>query len=504
MASMALRITSNSISPRLTLTFDDAPCCRLASSSGFYGLPDQPVNNVNLSTSSASANRTRRFLSQVPLHATTAPSRETVKSQSSLSFDVVIIGAGIIGLTIARQFLLFSDLSVAILDAAVPCAGATGAGQGYIWRINKTPGAEKWELASRSHQLWVNLADSLQHQGLNPLQILGWMKTGSLLVGKTKEESTLLKAKVKQLCDAGLEAVFLSSQDLLLEEPALVLGKEGMAAYLPDDCQLDARRAVAFLEKENRNFASDGRYAEFYHEPATHLLRSGSSGEGDAVQTSKNTIFSNKAVVMAAGCWTGTLMRELIKSSNIKLDVPVKPRKGHLLVVENFNSFKLNHGLMEVGYVNHQSASLPSTASDKRSLYDAQATSVSMTATMDTSGNLILGSSRQLLGFNMDVDESIINRIWQRAAEYFPALTETSLDELKKSRSVRVGLRPYMPDGKPVIGPLPGWSNFYIAAGHEGEGLTLALGTAEMIVDMVLGNPGKVDPKPYAVDRCCT
>lgn len=44
------------------------------------------------------------------------------------SFDVVIIGAGIIGLTIARQFLLESNLSVAVVDAAVPCSGATGAG----------------------------------------------------------------------------------------------------------------------------------------------------------------------------------------------------------------------------------------------------------------------------------------------------------------------------------------------------------------------------------------
>ena len=48
---------------------------------------------------------------------------------SSHSFDVVVVGAGIIGLTIARQFLLESDLSVAVVDAAVPCAGATGAGK---------------------------------------------------------------------------------------------------------------------------------------------------------------------------------------------------------------------------------------------------------------------------------------------------------------------------------------------------------------------------------------
>ena len=45
------------------------------------------------------------------------------------TFDVVIIGAGIIGLTIARQFLIGSDLSVAVVDKGIPCSGATGAGK---------------------------------------------------------------------------------------------------------------------------------------------------------------------------------------------------------------------------------------------------------------------------------------------------------------------------------------------------------------------------------------
>jgi ribulose 1,5-bisphosphate synthetase/thiazole synthase len=47
-------------------------------------------------------------------------------------FDVVIVGAGIIGLSVARQFLMDSDLSVAIIDKGVPCSGATGAGIPYI------------------------------------------------------------------------------------------------------------------------------------------------------------------------------------------------------------------------------------------------------------------------------------------------------------------------------------------------------------------------------------
>jgi alanine dehydrogenase len=51
-----------------------------------------------------------------------------ITSSSTHTFDVVIIGAGIIGLTIARQFLIGSDLSVAVVDKDVPCSGATGAG----------------------------------------------------------------------------------------------------------------------------------------------------------------------------------------------------------------------------------------------------------------------------------------------------------------------------------------------------------------------------------------
>ncbi|GJY46694.1 hypothetical protein Tco_0435757, partial [Tanacetum coccineum] len=49
-----------------------------------------------------------------------------------------------------------------------------------------------------------------------------------------------------------------------------------------------------------------------------------------------------------------SLMQDLIRDSDIELDIPLKPQKGYLLVIDNLNSFKLNHGLMETGYVGHQ------------------------------------------------------------------------------------------------------------------------------------------------------
>ncbi|KDO58558.1 hypothetical protein CISIN_1g011027mg [Citrus sinensis] len=415
------------------------------------------------------------------------------------TFDVIIIGAGIIGLTIARQLLVGSDLSVAVVDKVVPCSGATGAGQGYIWMVHRTPGSEIWDLALRSNKLWKMLADSLRDQGLDPLQVIGWKQTGSLLIGRTPEELVMLKERVKQLCEAGLRAEYLSSSDLLQAEPELMVGEDSRAAFLPYDSQLDAMLAVAYIEKGNRHFASKGRYAEFYHDPVTCLLRSNSTGEVEAVQTSKNTLYSKKAIVVAAGCWSGSLMHDLLRETEIVLDIPVKPRKGHLLVLENFNSLKLNHASMEAGYVGHHDLTL-----HPGQVNHGQILSISMTATTDVIGNLVLGSSRQFAGFNTEVEQTIIDRIWKRAAEFYPKLRDLCLADFISNRKVRIGLRPYMPDGKPVIGPVPGLSKVFLATGHEGLGLSLALGTAELVADMVLTNPLKVDSAPFAVQgRCC-
>lgn len=451
--------------------------------------PINPNQSRNLSFSHVYGYRPASFCALKDVKS----SSSTSHNGNALEFDVVIIGAGIIGLTIARQFLIGSDLSVAVVDKAVPCSGATGAGQGYLWMAHKSPSSDIWELALRSHRLWEGLAETLRDQGLNPSEELGWRKTGSLLIGRTHEELDMLKRKVKQLSGAGLDAEYLSGADLLSMEPALLIGDNCGAAFLPNDCQLDAHSSAAFIQKANRHFK--GRYAEFFHDPVTDLLRSGSNGKIEAVQTSKTTLYSKKAIVLAAGCWSGTLLRDLLREGKTVLDVPIMPRKGHLLVIDNFSSLHVNHGLMEVGYVNHQALTL---AKDFE-----QTSSVSMTATMDVQGNLVLGSSREFAGFNTEMNEFIVARIWERASEFFPTMKEISFSDIKSSSKVRIGLRPYMFDGKPVIGPVPGLSNVFIASGHEGGGLSMALGTAEMIANMVLGSPGKVDPTPFLVQGRC-
>ncbi|CAA7396443.1 unnamed protein product [Spirodela intermedia] len=418
-------------------------------------------------------------------------------------YDVVIVGAGIIGLTVARQFLIGSDLSVAVVDARVPCSGATGAGQGYIWMANKTPGSDTWELACRGKQLWEDLAESIRRQGMDPLRVLGWMKTGSLLIGRTSGELSMLQKRVKMLNEAGLKAEYLSASALASREPSLDIGPQTGAAFLPDDCQLDALRAVSFIEQGNRSFVPEGRYAEFFNDPAVCLVRSTENGEVEAVQTSQNILCGRRAVVIATGAWSGFLDRTFM-NTEATLDVPVEPRKGHLLLLENLDGVRLNHGLMEVGYVDHQvSSRLPDSSSSRATAVEHNFSSISFTATTDHMGNLLLGSSRQFSGFDVEVDDAIIKRIWERAGEFLPTLREIPLN-FSTEKQIRIGLRPYVPDGKPIIGPIPGIPKALFATGHEGGGLCMALSTAEMVVDMVLGNGGKIDHSPFSVrGRCC-
>lgn len=72
---------------------------------------------------------------------------------------------------------------------------------------------------------------------------------GSLLIGKTEAQLNQLKSRVQQLSMAGIRAEYLSNNDLAIREPELAINQQSGAAFLPDDCQLDAHRTMAFIEK---------------------------------------------------------------------------------------------------------------------------------------------------------------------------------------------------------------------------------------------------------------
>lgn len=115
--SLTLAANPNRINNSMILSYRTNPFCS-SSSSFATGRTFLENSSFSISPNKARVNR--------PVAARISNFNRT--SSSSHTYDVVVVGAGIIGLSIANKFLLETDLSVAVVDAAVPCSGATGAG----------------------------------------------------------------------------------------------------------------------------------------------------------------------------------------------------------------------------------------------------------------------------------------------------------------------------------------------------------------------------------------
>jgi glycine/D-amino acid oxidase-like deaminating enzyme len=175
-------------------------------------------------------------------------------------------------------------------------------------------------------------------------------------------------------------------------------------------------------------------------------------------------------VVNAAGSWSPVLTPEL----------KVKKRKGHLVITDRYPNF-LRHQLVELGYL--------------KSAHSLTADSVAFNIQPRTTGQLLIGSSRQYGVEDTGVDVSLLTRMLERAIEFLPALGKLS------ALRAWTGFRAATPDKLPLIGPHAEHERLYLATGHEGLGITTSLGTAKLLVDQIM-NRGPVIPiQPYLPSR---
>jgi hypothetical protein len=198
-------------------------------------------------------------------------------------------------------------------------------------------------------------------------------------------------------------------------------------------------------------------------------------GNVRSVRTTMGTVAVGTCVVNASGPWAGEVARHL------GTDIPVEPRRGHVLVTEPEPRF-VRHKVYESGYV---------------STVHGDGTGLACSAVVEAtrSGTMLLGSSREFVGFSRELDPGIIRTIAARAVALFP--------DLARARLMRayVGFRPTTPDRLPIIGADRFVGGIYHATGHEGAGIGLALVTAEIVETLVLGQTPSMDLAPFAPER---
>jgi glycine/D-amino acid oxidase-like deaminating enzyme len=163
------------------------------------------------------------------------------------------------------------------------------------------------------------------------------------------------------------------------------------------------------------------------------------------------------------------------------LELPMLPRRGFILVTEPLPP-TVFHKVYAGEYV-------AATQSSDEGLQ----TSTVIESTR--SGTVLIGSTRERVGFDSSVSLPALREMASQALRLFPSLAQVAL-----MRSY-VGFRPYCPDHLPVIGPDPRAPGLSHAAGHEGAGIGLSVGSAKLLVQALIGQRPELDLAPFAPER---
>jgi glycine/D-amino acid oxidase-like deaminating enzyme len=190
--------------------------------------------------------------------------------------------------------------------------------------------------------------------------------------------------------------------------------------------------------------------------------------------TTKGAFYADR-VVVAAGPWSGDVARLLGGW------LPVEPRRGFILVTSRMTQ-RIFHKVYDADYVG-------AVESDDGALQTS--TVVESTA----SGTVLIGSSRERVGFDSTLEVNVIAELATKAVRLFPFLTDASL------MRAYCGFRPFIPDHVPVIGEDPMVPGLWYATGHEGAGIGLAPATAEVLAAQICGEEAELACDPFSPAR---
>ncbi|NJC24097.1 glycine/D-amino acid oxidase-like deaminating enzyme [Arthrobacter pigmenti] len=375
-----------------------------------------------------------------------------------MSADLVIIGAGAVGAASA-YFAAKAGLKVVVLERGAISGGTSSAGEGNILVSDKEAGPEL-DLSLYSQQVW---REDLQEFGAS----WEFESKGGLVVAATENGAASLRELAIRQRSSGIDVTDVDAGSLHEYEPHLSRDLTGGAFY-PQDAQVQPMLMVAHLLRLARELGAEVHT----NVEVTGFLRSGTSVTG--VRTAKGD-FSAGAVLNAAGTWAG----QVADLAGVVL--PVLPRRGFVLVTEPLPVL-IRHKVYAAEYVENVASS------------DAGLQTSPVVEGTD-SGTVLIGSSRERVGFSSEVSVAVLQSLAAKAITLFPMLAG-----VKAMRHYH-GFRPYCPDHLPVIGPDPRAPGLWHAAGHEGAGIGLSAGTGKLITQVLTGAAPDLPLAPFAPER---
>lgn len=430
--------------------------------------------------------------------ATHSPSHpRSSRRVNHLSRHVVIIGAGVIGLSTA-YYALQRGLRVTVIDRAmevrdgcsfgnagmivpshfVPLAapGIVGLGLRWMWKPESPfyiqPRFNR-DLISWAYRFWrastpAHVARSapllrdlslmsrryfieLDEQGLD----FGLKRSGLVMLCRTQRGLDEEGHAADQARELGLAAHLLDPAGLESLEPGVTMSVRGGVWY-PQDCHLSPLRFMAALQREIRSAGGQLQWnAEVrgWRRESTTLL---------AVQTSKGEVQADE-FVLCGGVWSPATV------ASLGLRLPMQAGKGYSLTLDR-----------------------PRQMPQRCAIFTEAKVAVTP---MD--GQLRFGGTMELAGLDQSINHRRVRGIVRAVSDYFPEFMASDFDSVTPWR----GLRPCTPDGLPYLGRTARWDNLTIATGHAMMGLSLAPVTGRLVSQLLTGENPDIGLQRLSPDR---
>jgi glycine oxidase len=366
-------------------------------------------------------------------------------SQPSRSFDVAVVGGGVIGLSIAWRAAQ-RGMRVSLFEREEFGAGSSRIAAGMIAPISEARATEQplLHLNLRSSRAYPAFAAQLaEESGMDP----GFSTCGTIAVARDADDAEALKRELVMRQRLELPVSRLLPSEARRLEPGLAPTVR-LALDVPDDHAIDPRTLAPALVT-----AAAAAGVEMYAgRGVREVLHSHERVEGVMLDDGERIIA--KQLVIAAGVWS-----DAIKGIPDAARVPVRPVKGQIMRLHD----PAGPGLLTRA-VRIQGGPYVVPRGD---------------------GRYVLGATVEERGFDTEVTAGPLFEMLRDAMEAVPGLSELVIDELI------AGLRPATPDNAPAIGPCR-LRGLYWAVGHYRHGILLAPVTAEIAVDALLGG----DPPP--------
>jgi glycine oxidase len=349
--------------------------------------------------------------------------------------DVVIVGAGIIGLSIARELARRGERDVTVIERGELGKEASWAAGGILApQVEADKPNEFFQLACASRDLYSEFAAALTAETGVDVEL---DRTGTLYLGFNEDDEREMRWRYDWQIRKGLQIEWLTAEQARRLEPN-ISDQVRCALLFPNDYQVENRQLVKALIAANEKLG-----VKLVTNCEVQTIRI-ENKRVVGVETSEGFVAA-PVIVAAAGAWTSQLMPAQPSS-----DLKIEPIRGQMVC------FKAPQIARHVIY------------SPRGYLVPRR------------DGRLLAGSTSDHVGFDKSVTDDGVKSIISMAMEMAPSLKNMAVDHSW------AGFRPHAEDDLPVLGPDEDVEGLIYATGHYRNGILLAPITAELIADSIV------------------